>query len=447
VYANTLFKPDPAIFNHWHNNNALHWEKLLEPFYDEAAFMMGRTLYSKINPEDRYLRNVAERMHAGDTFQNVYVGVYFNEDRCEADPYFGGEGPLRSPCTECAACMVGCRENAKNTLDKNYLWFAEKFGAKFITGTKVVRISRENGMYRVETRPLRRADTTGVKSHLARKIIVSAGTLGTLNLLFQQKHRYKTLPSLPGSLGENLLTNSETLCAVSGAREKLNNGVAISSVFHPDEATHIEIVKYPDGSNAMKWFFALATGGARHPLLRSLKLIGTSLLHPLKFLKTVFNFRWSTNMVIFLVMQSLENSMKMEWKKGVFGGRMKIKNQGEHKVPAYIEAGQKVMHAYAGESGGIAQNIILEVLFDRPTTAHILGGCPMSGPGGGGVVGENLEVHGHPGMYIIDGSVIQSNPGVNPSFSILAMAEYAMSLIPEKPGNTVVSLRSRMKEN
>jgi cholesterol oxidase len=211
----------------------------------------------------------------------------------------------------------------------------------------------------------------------------------------------------------------------------MNNGLAITSVFEPDEHTHVEIVKYPDRSDALKWFFGLAVGGASSSLLRTLKLLGVTLSHPFTFLKTVFNFSWPTNLVIFLVMQNVDNAMQMVWKKRFPGGTMKIINKGRKKVPAFIPVGQEVMKRYAGKTGGIAQNILLEVFFDRPTTAHILGGCPMSDSVENGVVSKNLEVHGYPGMYIADGSIVQGNIGVNPSLTITALAEYAMAKIPD----------------
>lgn len=446
VYANTLFKPPEKFFSHLDGKCFPGWEKRLEPFYEEAAFMTGRTLYNRINPEDRALRNVAGRMNAGDTFQNVYVGVYLNDkDKEEKDPYFNGHGPIRRPCTECAGCMVGCRENAKNTLDMNYLWFAEKLGVEVLTETRADRIEFEKGIYRVLTRKLPWSKNGRTGAFSSDQIIISAGTLGTLELLLRQKHKYRTLPLLPDCLGENLLTNSETLCAVSGSKTKLNNGVAISSVFHPDEETHIEIVKYPDGSNAMKWFFSLAARGGVSNFRRVLRLLKVTILHPWQFLRTVFNFKWSTGLVIFLVMQTVENSMKIIWKKGFFRQGMKIINQGKNKVPAYIETGQKVMEAYAKEVGGISQNIILELMLDRPTTAHILGGCLMGEDGTNSVVGKDLRVHAYPGLYIIDGSVMQANPGVNPSFTILAMAEYAMSEIGVKPGHIYKPLSESIK--
>ncbi len=445
VYANTLLKPPPKFFKTGNWKEYGDWETILEPFYNTAGFMMGRTLYDKKNPEDLLLRKVAKSMNREDTFQNVYVGVNLNEHEEEMDPYFSGLGPKRNSCTGCAACMVGCRENAKNTLDKNYLFFAESFGAKIFTGIRAYKLEKSENCFTVYTKSSTKL-LKNKKSYKAKNVIISGGVLGTLKFLFEQKHKYKTLPLISDKLGHNLLTNSETLTAVSGIKQKTNNGVAITSVFHPDENTNVEIVKYPDGSNLMKLFFTLAAGGSSNNLYRSLKLLKNIIVNPLKFFKTVFSLNWSTHSVIFLVMQTLDNAMIMRWKRGFYGKRMKIDNKGNKRVPAYIEIGQKVTEKYAAESGGISQNIFLEVLFDRPTTAHILGGCPMSDNSEEGVINPRLEVHSYPGLYIIDGSVIQANPGVNPSFSILAMAEYSMSLINSKTGTNNKSLKALLDE-
>jgi len=273
---------------------------------------------------------------------------------------------------------------------------------------------------------------------------VSGGALGTLELLLKQKYRYHTLPLLSDKLGHELRTNAETLCAVSGIPQKMNNGLAITSVFSPDAHTHVEIVKYPDNSNAMKWFFGLSVAGASNSLIRTGMLLRKSVTHPWLFLKTVFNFKWSTGMVIFLVMQTADNAMKMIWKNNIFGGKMKIDNHGQKRVPAFIPIGQEVMERYAKKVAGVPQNILLEVFFDRPTTAHILGGCPMSESIENGVVDKNLKVHGYPDFYITDGSVIQGNIGVNPSLTITAMAEYCLNNIPVKEGAGVSDISKQL---
>ncbi len=436
VYANTLFYPPDNFFEAEEWSGFADWKKELKPFYEKADFMLGRTGYDKINTEDDYLWKVANDFDSAHTFTNVNVGVYMGDTEEEKDPYFYGLGPLRKGCKECAGCMVGCRENSKNTLDKNYLFFAEKFGVRIIPERIVEKIHRKDGLYQVETRSSTSFLNSEKQLFTSKGIIISGGTLGSMELLLKQKYKYKTLPLLSNQLGNNVRTNSETLCAVSGAREKLNNGLAITSVFNPDPHTHIEVVKYPDGSNAMKSFFGLAVKDSPQPLLRALRLCGKSILQPHKFLKILFDFKWSSNMVIFLVMQSYNNRMKFIWRRTWRGSTMKIKNKGELKVPAYIDIGQKVMESYAKKTRGTAQNNLLEVFFNRPTTAHILGGSPMGRTREDGLINAHFEVHGYPDMYVLDGSVLQANPGVNPSFSISAIAEYAMSHIPEKEGNT-----------
>jgi cholesterol oxidase len=128
-------------------------------------------------------------------------------------------------------------------------------------------------------------------------------------------------------------------------------------------------------------------------------------------------------------MQSLENSMRMSY-NSIFG--LKIVNDGDVKVPAYIDKGQEVMHRYAKQSGGVAANALTEVLLNTSTTAHIMGGCPMGANASEGVVNNKFEAFGYPNMYILDGSIIPCNLGVNPSLTITALSEYAMDLIPQK---------------
>jgi cholesterol oxidase len=444
VYANTLYIPKEEFFINSSWARFGNWKETLKPFYDKASFMLGRKKYTRLNSEDLALEAVSREMNAHETFETVYVGVNLEGTEEESDPYFNGLGPLRKKCTECGGCMVGCRENAKNTLDRNYLWFAEKMGLEIIPETKAEKITFADNLYHVETRKVTSFLFKKKKIFKTKGIIVSAGTLGTLELLLKQKYRYSTLPLISDKLGYDLRTNSETFSAVSGAKEKLNNGLAITSVFNPDHQTHVEIVKYPDKSNALKWFFGLSAEGSKTIIGRSWKLIKKTICHPLQFLKTVFNFRWSTRLVIFLTMQTIDNAMRMIWKKTVFGGKMKIDNSGQKKVPAYIPVGQEVMERYAKNVNGVAQNILLEIFFNRPTTAHILGGCPMSESGETGVVDKNLKVHGYPDFYIADGSVIQGNIGVNPALTITALSEYAMNRIPYREGSSLTDISSKL---
>lgn len=444
VYANTLYIPPDEFFNNSSWAGFGNWKEILEPFYDRASFMLGRTKFSRLNIEDKVLEEVSKEMNAHSTFDTVHVGVNLDGTDEETDPYFGGLGPFRKRCTECGGCMVGCRENAKNTLDMNYLWFAEKTGLEIVPETRAEKITFRDNLYHIETKRITSLLGSERKTFNARGIVIAAGALGTLELLLKQKFKYGTLPLLSDRLGFDLRTNAETLCAISGANEKLNNGLAITSVFRPDPHTHVEVVKYPDNSNAMKWFFGLSAAGAKTSFHRSWNLFVKSISHPFQFLKTVFNFRWSSNLVILLVMQTVDNGMRMVWKKTMTGGKMKIENTGQKKVPAYIPVGQEVMERYSLKVNGIPQNILLEIFFNRPTTAHILGGCPMSESPETGFVDKGFKVHGYPDFYITDGSVIQGNIGVNPSLTITAIAEYAMSMIKEKDGTQISELSKQL---
>jgi len=429
VYANTLMKPPEQFFRNQQWGRFRDWKSSLEPFYEEAHRMLGRVKLQKFYIEDETLRDVARDMGREDSFDNVYVGIYYNEDEKACDPYFNGEGPPRNPCVECAGCMVGCRENAKNTLDKNYLFFAEKHGAEVLPETQAFKITWEGGVYSVHTH---RLNKRGEQVFRSRGLVIAGGVLGTMKLLLHQKHIYKTMPGLSNRLGECLRTNSETLCTASDANVKLNNGLAISSIFKPADDTWIEIVKYPDGSNVMKGLLNLATGMTSPPFLRPLKFLLNVLGHPLKFLRMMLNGKWATNTIIFLVMQTADNSMRMTLKRGIFSKRLTIKNDGNKKVNAYIPLGQEVMNRYAKKVNAIPQNSTMEILFNVPSTAHILGGSPMGDNVSEGIIDKNFQVFGYPNMYIVDGSAIQGNIGVNPSFTITAQAEFAMSEIPAK---------------
>lgn len=443
VYANTHMVPPDEFFRNSAWSQFGDWKKILLPFYERAKFMLGTVPNEKFYRADEILKEVADEMNRSSSYKGVDVGVYFGDTEKETDPYFNGLGPLRKGCTECAGCMVGCRYNAKNTLDKNYLYFAKKFGAEIVAEQKAEKIIFENGIYTIETVSSTSRFSKKKKVFQAKGLVISGGVLGTMDLLLKQKYKYKTLTRLSDQLGENIRTNSEMLCGVTAPKEKLNHGIAISSVFNPDEHTHIEIVKYPDNSNAMKAFATIATGGG-HPLLRVAKLFGNIILNPVNFLKQLFGRNWAHRSVIFLVMQHIDNSMKMVYKDFPFS-RISLWNKKKNYVPSYIDVGQKTMQKYAKKINGIPQNAITEVLFNMSSTAHILGGCPMGKNVNEGVVNEKFEVFNYPNMYVLDGSIIQGNLGVNPSLTITALSEYAMSLVHEKEGNKNISLYEQMK--
>ncbi len=445
VYANTHFFPPDAFFNNPAWAHIKDWKATLMPFYNRARFMLGTTRYPRFYPEDQVLKDVATDMGREDTFHMVDVGVYFGDTATETDPYFKGLGPARKGCIECAGCMVGCRHNAKNTLDKNYLYFAQQFGARVEAETLVTKVEfkEDEGLYHVHTQSSTSWFGRNKKVYKSKGLVVSGGVLGTMDLLLRQKYETKTLKGLSDRLGENLRTNSESLCGVADANQKLNHGAAISSVFNPDDDTHVEIVKFPDNSDAMVRLATVAAGPGSPPV-RVAKLIGNIISKPGQFIRTIFRRNLPHNSVIFLVMQTLDNSMKMVWKKGLFGGKITIDNSGGQKVPAYIDIGQEVMQRYGKKIDAVPMNAVTEIVFNMSSTAHILGGCPMGETAETGVVNDKFEVHGYPNMYILDGSIIPCNLGVNPSLTITALSEYAMQQVPEKAGNTQKSLERQL---
>ncbi|HSO86577.1 MAG TPA: GMC oxidoreductase [Draconibacterium sp.] len=432
VYANTLMFPHDEFFKNKQWSEFNDWQTILKPFYEKAALMLGRTKFGKQNTEDKILREVAKDLGKEDSFDNVYVAVYFNVDETPCDPFFGGKGPLRNPCTNCAGCMVGCRENAKNTLDKNYLWFAEKKGVEILSQTNVWKIEFLNGEYLVHTKKTAGILTNKKRVFKAKGLVVSGGVLGTVKLLLNQKYIYKTLPDLSDQLGKLVRTNSETLCTATLSDQKLNNSIAISSIFNPDKNTSIEIVKYPNKSNLMRTLLTIATDKKGSNSLRIFHFLRKVIRHPVLFFSMLFNSHWSENTVIFLVMQTVDTSMQFVLKKWPFRKRLTLKNNLNEKVQAYLPVGQEIMHRYAKKANAQPQNSAAEILMNIPSTAHILGGVPMGLSSETGVVDPHFNVHGYPNMYVLDGSVVQGNLGVNPSFTITALAEYAMSKIENK---------------
>ncbi len=445
VYANTHMVPPDKFFAEpeWSHLNT-DWKATLAPFYRLAKFMLGSTSYTKEFPEDKVLQEVAVEMGRDASYKPVdAVGVYFGDTEKWCDPYFKGLGPKRKGCKECAGCMVGCRHHAKNTLDRNYLWFAEQWGASVEADTHVTRIEHIDGIYHIHTRKSSSFWNRAHKVYKSRGLVVSAGVLGTMRLLMKNKFDRGTLTGLSEQLGENLRTNSESLCGIADAGSKINHGIAISRVFEPDENTHIELVKYPDGSGFMGRLSTLATEDGAGPL-RLFKFLLNVLKQPFKTVKLLFHRDFAEKSIWLLVMQNLDNAGRMVWKRGLFRNHIDFRESKGNKVPAFIRVGQDVMYRYAEKVGGTPVNATTEVLLNMASTAHILGGCPMGKTGEEGVVNERFEVHGYPNMWVLDGSIIPCNLGVNPSLTITALSEYAMSLIPEKEGNRRISLDEQM---
>jgi cholesterol oxidase len=435
VYANTLYEPPQPFYDDPQWRHITDWKTELAPFYDQAKRMLGVRINPVTTPADKVMRAVADEMGVGASYHPTPVGVFFGEPGVETeDPYFGGAGPRRVGCTNCGECMTGCRHNAKNTLVKNYLYLAERNGAKVYdraTATAIRPLAA--GGYAVDTRPSGWGG--GRKTFTADQVVVAASALGSQRLLHACRDSGH-LPELSDRLGVLARTNSEALLGANRmavkADENFADGVAITSSFHPDENTHIEPVRYGKGSNFMGLLTTVlpppaAPGKKRWPgwLAELSRNLG-------KVKHLLWLRRWSERTIILLVMQSLDNSLTTYTKRTIFGRRKMTTRQGHGAPnPTYLPAGHEATKRTAAHIGGMAGGTLVEA-FDIPMTAHFIGGCAIGDSAETGVIDPYHRVYGYPDLHVVDGSALSANLGVNPSLSITAQAERAMAFWPNK---------------
>jgi cholesterol oxidase len=441
-YANTLYRARPSFFEDPQWAEMGNWELDLAPHYDTAERMLGVTEYEGIGPADKLLQEYGEEIGVGETFTNTRVGVFFDQPgKTVSDPYFEGEGPDRTGCNRCGSCMVGCRHGAKNTLVKNYLWFAEKLGVEIHPERQVTEVrplgaadgadgyavsaERAGSWFHAERRTLR-----------AKGVVVAAGALGTNQLLANCKHS-GALPRISDSLGAVVRTNSESIQAVTAPDDErdFSRSVAITSSIYPDPDTHIEVVTYGKGGDAMSGTFTAMTG-AGTKLTRPLKWLAAMASHPLQTLRGLSPFKWSQRTVILLVMQTVDAAMHLQPKRKLFGAgvRLQTEQDPQRPNPTFIPAAEQVARWFAKRIGGTAQSALTESVRNTPTTAHILGGAVVGPDPQRGVVDGANRAYGYENLLVCDGAAIPANPGVNPSLTITAKAEHAMSLVPPKAG-------------
>jgi cholesterol oxidase len=447
-YANVLEVPSNETFATPAWNQNVKWGEVLKTHYETAKKMLGVSRNPKLWAADHLLKEMATEVSMGHTFRATDVGAYFGEEGVTVpDPFFGGKGPTRAGCQHCGGCMVGCRYNAKNTLPKNYLYFAEKNGARVLPEVEVTDVrpwtmddgrstvngpsshARYNITYQTSTKFFKQKQTVHAKN-----VIFSAGVMGTMKLLLNLRDVKKSLPKLSARLGTMVRTNSEGLLGSVARKSDINysQGVSISSIYNYDEMTRVEPVRYPDGSSLMRFLAAPLIDTDVSIPMRVLKFLWWALVHPLDFLKALFLPGWAHNVTILLVMQHADNRMRFRIGRSLFTGfrtGMVADEEPGYEINAQVKGSHEMTREFAKRTNGVALGSLGENLLNLPTTAHILGGAPMGQNAADGVINENFEVHNYEGLYIIDGSIMPANPGVNPSLTITALAEYAMERI------------------
>lgn len=436
VYAAALFRPHDAFYSDQQWAHITDWRSELAPHYDQASRMLGVVTNPHLAPTDAAMRQVADDLGVTETFHPAPLGVFFGTPgESNADPYFGGAGPQRRGCTQCGSCMSGCREGAKNTLLKNYLYLAERGGASILPMATVDTIrSRPDGSFVVDLHKTGSRSRRHRRSLTATQVVLAAGTWGTQRLLHRMRDE-SVLPDLSPRLGELTRTNSENIIAVSRTSRdpdlEFTKGVAVSSSFYADEHTHIQSVRFGRGSNAMSLMQTVATDGSltRSRLSQALRSMAR---HPVTWLKMVNPRRWSERTLLLLVMQSLDNSITTYTKSGLFGRRRFTSKQGHGEPnPTFIAAGHQANLRTAEHIGGVAGGSWGEV-FGMPMTAHFLGGAPIGTSADHGVIDPYHRAFNYPGLSIVDGAAVSANLGVNPSLTITAQAERVFSFWPNK---------------
>jgi cholesterol oxidase len=437
VYANTLPTPKSEFFESESWGDLAGWEAELAPHYQTAKRMLGATHNPLVTKGDQVMKEIAKDMGREDQFHPTEVGVFFGEpDKKVSDPFFEGEGPDRVGCNFCGACMTGCRVGAKNTLDKNYLYLAEKHGAEVLAETEVTKVRpRDAGGYVVETKPS--FGKAAAREFSADRVILAGGVMGTMPLLLQMKEDANGLPRLSDRVGDFVRSNSEALFGIISPDkgENFSKGVAITSILHADEHSHIEPVRYGEGSGFFRTLLSVHSPGPT-ALARIWGALVAFARRPVRWLRALTVSDFAKHTQVLLYMRTLEGTLRMRLGRDVrtgFRRGLVTEVEDPSQAPsAFMEEATDLAERFADKVNGVPTTLVTETLLGVPSTAHILGGACMGASVETGVINAKHEVFNYPGLYVIDGSAISANPGVNPALTITALAERAMSLIPSK---------------
>lgn len=428
VYANTLPIPKKAFFTSGSWAGLTDWETELAPFYKTALSMLGAQKNPRLFEGDNALKTLAKKRNIEKDFSATDVAVFFGTPNKKVpDPYFNGKGPERTGCNFCGACMTGCRIGAKNTLDKNYLYLAQQLGARILAENEVLDVVPHEKGYHITYKSSTRFFASS-KTVKAKGVVFSGGVLGTVKLLLKLKQ--KSLPKLSDRLGFGIRTNNESLISVTNVdgKKEMSKGVAIGSILNTDENSHLEIVRYGKGSGFWRLSHLPLMHG-KNTLVRVSKMMIDFVKKPRTYLKMYTVKDWGKSTAVLLFMQTLDSTLRL--KRNIFGVMKTTVSDGK-KPNAFIPESIGLAKEYAAITGGKETVFGLEPLAGIPSTAHILGGAVMGKDRSEGVIDKNNRVFGYKNMYVCDGSMISANPGVNPSLSITAITELAMSKIPNK---------------
>jgi cholesterol oxidase len=441
VYANTLMKPPDAVFDDPAWARLGKWSEDLAPHFREARRMLGATEAPDQPPLDDHLLHLARSYRREESFGRTDVGVFLGEGGREVpDPYFGGDGPTRTGCIRCGGCMSGCRHNAKNTLDKNYLHLAERMGAQILPQTEVRSLEEaDGGLWKIHVGQSTAWVLKKRRTLTARAVVLAGGVMGTVSLLHRCRQK-GMLTRLPSGVGHHTRTNCEALVGAGDRSPGVDHtqGISISAGFSPDDKTHVEMVRL---SPAMSGLALLTTFAVPEnpPWPRWLGWVAKAIRHPLRLLRIFNPWGWSKRVAMLLFMQVYDTHLVLEWRRRrliPWTFTLDSKLPRGARFPRSIPDADSMAQDLCNTMGDAdALGALPEVIFGKMSTAHVLGGCAMGVDADSGVVNPKGQVFGYTNLFIADGSIIPGNLSVNPALTITALAEWVMDQIPAREKN------------
>lgn len=436
VYCATLPTPKAPFFEASSWAHLADWKAELEEHYATARRMLGVQRNPRLYQGDRVLQEIATDLGRAGEFQSTEVGIHFDEQQGPLpDPYFRGQGPERGGCQFCGGCMTGCRHRAKSSLDLNYLYLAQRHGTLVQAESEVIGLRpRDDGGFRVDVRKGGEGGRDEV--FVADRVILAGGVLGTVPLLLRMRAS-GALGKLSPRVGDFVRTNNEALIGIVAphSKEGFSDGISISSILHTDKTSHIEPVRFGEGSDFLKWL-ALPHAPGRFFPLRLLKAAAIVLRRPLRWIGVYASRTFARDSQILLYMRPAESTLSLRWGRSLYTlfrpGLVTKVDDPKGAPTAFMPEANDLAKRFATKVDGVAVTMATELLTGAPTTAHILGGACMGRDASEGVIDIDHRVHGYPNLYVVDGSAISANPGVNPSLTITALAERAMARVPPK---------------
>ncbi len=380
VYANTLPTPKSEFFQSGSWASLNDWESELAPHYKTAKRMLGAAPNPLMTKGDHVIKEIAKEIGREEHFEPTEVAVYFGEpNKLVPDPFFDGDGPDRVGCNFCGSCMTGCRVGAKNTLDKNYLYLAEKYGAEVIPETEVTAIRPlDGGGFRLETEASigksRDAEVT------ADRVILAGGVMGTIPLLLRMKEDPEGLPNLSDRTGDFVRSNSESLISVISPSDSadFSKGVAITSILNTDEHSHIEPVRYGPGSGFFRLLLAPHAPGST-VIVRIWGGMMSVLRRPGRWLRAIFVRDISRHSQVLLYMRTIEGTLRMrlgrDLRTGFRRGLVTEVDDPSQAPSAFIDEATELADKFADKVDGVTATLVTESLFGVPFDGAYSGRC------------------------------------------------------------------------